>query len=58
MKYMGSKASLLEGELGSITLANVAKAGRFVDLFSGSGAVGNFVAENADIPVLLSLIHI
>lgn len=52
MKYMGSKASLLEGELGSITLANVAKAGRFVDLFSGSGAVGNFVAENADIPVL------
>lgn len=33
-------------------LRECAKASRFVDLFSGSGSVAHFVAENTDLPVL------
>lgn len=52
MKYMGSKAALLLGPLGDLVLAEAARADRFVDLFSGSGSVGNAVAEQVDVPVL------
>lgn len=52
MKYMGSKAALLRGELGSLLVEESQKSSRFVDLFSGSGAVGNYIAENVAIPVL------
>ena len=46
MKYMGSKATLLRGPLGSLIedeIENGAK--RFVDLFAGAGSVSHFVAE-------------
>lgn len=52
MKYMGSKSALLRGELGEILVASSTDASRFVDLFSGSGSVSHYVAENIDIPVL------
>lgn len=52
MKYMGSKVSLLNRELGHILMDNLTESDRFVDLFSGSGAVSHFVAQRADIPVL------
>lgn len=52
MKYMGSKSALLAGELGDILLNEAAGAHRFVDLFAGSGAVGHFVAQRTDLPVL------
>ncbi|WP_372491647.1 DNA adenine methylase [Gordonia zhenghanii] len=49
---MGSKSALLRGELGEILVASSAGASRFVDLFSGSGSVSHYVAENINIPVL------
>ncbi|MGL5405663.1 MAG: DNA adenine methylase [Propionibacteriaceae bacterium] len=49
---MGSKSALLRGELGDILVASSAGASRFVDLFSGSGSVSHYVAENISIPVL------
>jgi adenine-specific DNA methylase len=52
MKYMGSKRAMLAGGLGDIIERNVRDAGRFVDLFTGSGSVACFVAENFDVPVL------
>lgn len=52
MKYMGSKAALLQGPLGNLVLTEAAQAERFVDLFSGSGSVGNTVAEQLEVPVL------
>lgn len=52
MKYMGSKSALLRGELGEILVESSADASRFVDLFSGSGSVSHYVAENINIPVL------
>lgn len=52
MKYMGSKAALLQGPLGNLVLTEAAEADQFVDLFSGSGAVGNAVAEQLEVPVL------
>lgn len=52
MKYMGSKSALLRGELGKTLLQECRKSSRFVDLFSGSGSVGHFVAENTQLPVL------
>lgn len=52
MKYMGSKRAMLAGGLGDIIERNVRDAGRFVDLFTGSGSVACYVAENFDVPVL------
>jgi len=52
MKYMGSKAALLQGPLGDLVLTEASKADQFVDLFSGSGSVGNAVAEQLEVPVL------
>lgn len=52
MKYMGSKTTLLGGELGDILLNQSADARRFVDLFAGSGTVAHFMAQRTDLPVL------
>ena len=52
MKYMGSKSALLRGPLGDLVLEEAAGGERFVDLFSGSGSVGHFVAESLSRPVL------
>lgn len=52
MKYMGSKATLLDGDLGTIISEKIADANRFVDLFAGSGAVAHFVSQRYAIPVL------
>ena len=52
MKYMGSKAALLSGELGTILLREGDSASRFVDLFAGSGAVAHFAARRLEVPVL------
>lgn len=49
---MGSKASLLNGDLGEILLSQTSSADRFVDLFAGSGVVSHFIAENTSTPVL------
>jgi adenine-specific DNA-methyltransferase len=52
VKYMGSKAALLRGELGRRLLAEAAQHERFVDLFAGSGSVAHYVAENTATKVL------
>lgn len=52
MKYMGSKATLLGGDLGEILLREATTADRFVDLFAGSGAVAHFAAQRTDLPVM------
>lgn len=52
MKYMGSKSALLRGALGELLLDKSSNAARFVDLFSGSGSVSHYIAENLDIPVM------
>src|SRR6266487_5768466 len=52
MKYMGSKRWMLRNGLGKMLLSYAAKADRFIDLFSGSGAVVSFVARQHDILVL------
>lgn len=49
---MGSKATLLGGDLGRILLREAASAQRFVDLFAGSGAVAIYAAQRASLPVL------
>lgn len=49
---MGSKAALLAGELGELILESTEDSERFVDLFSGSGAVSHWVAEVKSIPVI------
>jgi adenine-specific DNA methylase len=54
MKYMGSKRAMLQTGLGEIIAARVCDGDRFVDLFTGSGAVAAFVAESFPIPVLAS----
>lgn len=51
MKYMGSKASLVSGALGKIISARLGDASGFVDLFSGSAAVSQFVAARFTLPV-------
>lgn len=43
---------MLAGGLDSILKRNVKHASRFVDLFTGSGSVACFVAENYDVPVI------
>jgi adenine-specific DNA-methyltransferase len=52
VKYMGSKRSMLENGLGQLIRAHSVHAKRVVDLFSGSGAVAWFAAENTKCPVL------
>lgn len=52
MKYMGSKRAMLGGALGSTLRANLTDKARFVDLFTGSGSVACYVAENFHVPVL------
>ncbi|WP_374990261.1 DNA adenine methylase [Brevibacterium sediminis] len=49
---MGSKSTLLSGDLGKILLHESATANRFVDLFAGSGAVAHFIAQRTELPVL------
>jgi adenine-specific DNA-methyltransferase len=49
---MGSKRWMLSNGLGELVSAEAAKAGRFVDLFSGSAAVSWHVATKVDVPVL------
>lgn len=52
MKYMGSKRWMLGNGLGDLLSSEAPKAGRFVDLFSGSAAVAWHVAGSTDVPVL------
>jgi adenine-specific DNA-methyltransferase len=52
MKYMGSKRALLLDGLGEVLRSEGSRAGRVIDLFSGSGAVSWFVAQVLDVPVL------
>jgi adenine-specific DNA-methyltransferase len=52
VKYMGSKATMLKGALGDYLLSESEGASRFVDLFSGSGAVSHFVATKVAVPVV------
>ena len=51
MKYMGSKRAMLTNGLGEILQNEVVRNDRFVDLFSGSGAVSTYVAQNFHVPV-------
>jgi len=48
MKYMGSKRWMLRNGLGHLLHEEIPKAKRFVDLFSGSGAVAQFAATTGD----------
>lgn len=52
VKYMGSKRSMLLNGLGETIQQTLPGHTRFVDLFSGSGAVSWHVANNYSIPVL------
>ncbi len=51
---MGSKRSMLLNGLGDLVAETAPTAKRFVDLFSGSGAVAIHVATKYDIPVVAS----
>lgn len=48
LKYMGSKQALLGGALGRALTRYTEPARPFVDLFAGSAAVGNYVAEETE----------
>lgn len=52
MKYMGSKRWMLENGLGELLDSAAPRATRFVDLFSGSAAVGSFVATKHNVEVI------
>ena len=52
MKYMGSKKWMLNNGLGANIRSRMVDYTRFVDLFSGSGAVSWHVATHYDVPVL------
>src|SRR5262249_25801570 len=52
MKYMGSKRVMLRSGLGEAILKEALGKERVVDLFSGSGAVAWFAAENLSLPVI------
>lgn len=54
MKYMGSKRSMLSNGLGAVISSVVPKYERFVDLFTGSGAVAWHVAERYEVEVVAS----
>lgn len=47
MKYMGSKRWMLRNGLGHLIQDEIKTAKRFIDLFSGSGAVAHFAATAA-----------
>ncbi len=51
MKYMGSKRAMLQNGLGDLLEKEIASANRFVDLFVGSGAVANHVAQKYPVGV-------
>jgi adenine-specific DNA methylase len=51
MKYMGSKRAMLANGLGEAIADALPKHRRFVDLFTGSGAVAWHVARNYDVEV-------
>ena len=51
MKYMGSKRAMLRSGLGHLLQNEINSVCRFVDLFTGSGAVAIFVARRFPIPV-------
>ena len=48
---MGGKQRLISAGLGELILKASDDRRRFVDLFSGSGVVSRYVAENVNIPV-------
>jgi len=52
LKYMGSKRAMLQNGLGELLDYEVKSASRFVDLFTGSGAVAIHVAQRFPIPVI------
>jgi 16S rRNA G966 N2-methylase RsmD len=52
MKYMGSKRAMLRNGLGEVLQSELRSARRFVDLFSGSGAVSIHVAQRINVPVV------
>src|SRR4029077_6397731 len=52
MKYMGSKRAMLQNGLGEVLKRQTKSRHRFVDLFSGSGAVAIHVARKTKIPVV------
>lgn len=52
MKYMGSKRAMLQNGLGTLLASEIQEAGRFVDLFTGSGTVAWFVATRHPVKVL------
>ncbi|MGJ5178049.1 DNA adenine methylase [Bradyrhizobium oligotrophicum] len=52
MKYMGSKRAMLRNGLGDLLDRELQSSRRFVDLFSGSAAVANHVAQRSPVPVL------
>jgi adenine-specific DNA-methyltransferase len=52
MKYMGSKRWMLKNGLGELLAESRLGTKRFVDLFSGSGAVATHMARNFPMPVL------
>ncbi|MDH0863507.1 DNA adenine methylase [Mitsuaria sp. GD03876] len=52
MKYMGSKRAMLGNGLGEIISAEAPRHARFIDLFSGSGAVASHVAQRFSIETL------
>lgn len=52
MKYMGSKRAMLLNGLGQLLENELGTSRRFVDLFTGSGAVAIYVARRFLVPVL------
>lgn len=52
MKYMGSKRAMLQNGLGKLLREEGATATRIVDLFSGSGSVAWFAAQEFSVPVV------
>lgn len=51
MKYMGSKRSMLQNGLGELLAGELANSKRFIDLFTGSGAVAWYAATNHKVEV-------
>jgi adenine-specific DNA-methyltransferase len=51
MKYMGSKRAMLRNGLGDLLLREAGTHRRFLDFFSGSGAVATFIATQVSVPV-------
>ncbi|MBX3407040.1 MAG: DNA adenine methylase [Phycisphaeraceae bacterium] len=52
MKYMGSKRAMLQNGLGKLVRQEAARKSRVVDLFTGSGSVAWFAAQQLEVPVL------